>query len=496
MSQDKNPLFHEIDHILAGLGEPLARKRNTVPLIGPGEVPDGPVRLVQVDTYASADGEVMIDQQEVQEADTQTEGDERRAASQDTARPDVAHHRRRLPRWLPPDYLKHWKPVYPRAHRSRPRLRPHHVILLALSGVCTGVLAYLFVTDILPLLLPSVTVTIIPISRQIVTSDTITISTTPNALAPHQLAGRILSSVTMSQAQTAETTGKGHQDARAGHGYVTFYNALPAVQVIPAGTLLTGTDGVEVVTDTDAAIPAGDYATNGRMTISAHALLTGPQGNIAAQDITGKCCRDNVFVVNSAFHGGQYARDYQAVSQHDIDSTATSLKGSLDQSVQAALQTQVRGDESLLPLPCQQTVTADHKAGEEATQVRVTASETCTGIAYNAATFHDLVMQQQNQQASTQLGQGYALTGSIQTSVQHVTTRNGTITLQVKSSGTWAYQFSQAQQEHLKALIVGQSKAQAISTLLHVAGVQTVSIDADTLPSSPKGINLEFLQTL
>jgi hypothetical protein len=204
----------------------------------------------------------------------------------------------------------------------------------------------------------------------------------------------------------------------------------------------------------------------------------------------------NISAVNGAFHGGQNARNYQAVSQHDMNSTAANLKSSLDVSVQAALQTQVHSDESLLSLPCQQTVTADHQVGEEATQVRVTASETCTGIAYNAATFHDLVTQQQNQQAATQLGQGYALTGSIQTSVQHVTTKNGTITLQVKSSGTWAYQFSQAQQEHLKTLIVGQSKAQAISTLLHVTGVQSVSIDADTLPASTKGIHLEFLQTL
>lgn len=493
MSQDKhNPLFNEIDHILAELAEQSARKHNTVPLLGPDEQVNGPVRVVSVDTYESPDGQTSIAAQEVQAPNAQPTAaiDEQEAAEQRTIdhEPTPAYRRGHRHDW----------PIQFRAlRRHHQRVRPHLLILFAVFAVCLGVFAYLFVMDILPMFQPSVTVTIIPISRQIDTSDTMTITTTTaSVLAPHQLAGRVLSSVTMTQAQSTETTGKGHQGEQAGHGYVTFYNSATYAQTVDVGTLLTGADGVQIVTDTDATIPAAVYPTFGQASVSAHAVTTGPAGNIRAADIYGPCCRLNISAVNGAFSGGQNARDFQAVSQHDIDNTASSLKSSLDQSVQAALQTQVHGDESLLPLPCQQLITADHQAGEEATQVRITASETCTGIAYNAARLHDLVMQQQNQQAATQLGQGYALTGSIQTSVQHVTTKNSTITLQVKSSGIWAYQFSQAQQEHLKALIVGQSKAQAISTLLHVAGVQTVSIDADTLPSSPKGINLEFLQTL
>jgi hypothetical protein len=47
----------------------------------------------------------------------------------------------------------------------------------------------------------------------------------------------------MSQEKTVATTGTAHQDAKAAHGAVTFYNAAPYWQTVSAGTLLTGADG-------------------------------------------------------------------------------------------------------------------------------------------------------------------------------------------------------------------------------------------------------------
>ena len=125
--------------------------------------------------------------------------------------------------------------------------------------------------------------------------------------------------IALSQAKTVPATGTGHQQAQAAHGFITFYNALPTPQTIPAGELLTGADRVEVVTLQDTVIPAGTLATNGQITVTAQAVNVGPQGNIAAGDIYGKCCRDDVFVSNSPFHGGQDARSYHMVTQQDIN---------------------------------------------------------------------------------------------------------------------------------------------------------------------------------
>jgi hypothetical protein len=371
-------------------------------------------------------------------------------------------------------------------------LRPLLVAGLALCLVLTGAVSLIY---FVPMFTPSATVTIV-LDATLVTSTTILVVTgTPTT---HQLAGRRLSSVTMSQAQTTATTGTAHQDARTAHGYVTFYNGQPSTQVVTAGTLLTGTDGVQVVTDQDAVIPAVIYPTLGQVTVAAHATMTGPGGNMAAGDIYGPCCRVNVSAVNSAFVGGQNARTYQTVTQQDINTVASHLKASLDQSVQAALQTQVHDGETLVtPLPCRQKVQPDHQPGEEANQVHILLSEMCTGEAYSTVALHTLALQQLTQEAAQRQGDGYHLTGDIQTSIlQTIPKGHGTVALQIRSAGTWVYQFTPEQLSHLKAIVAGKSKAQATSALLQVPGVQSVSVslkNGSTLPTDRGHIQLALL---
>ncbi|MBA2395772.1 MAG: hypothetical protein H0V70_23850, partial [Ktedonobacteraceae bacterium] len=213
------------------------------------------------------------------------------------------------------------------------------MIALCVGMVCvSGVIALLMVS-ILPLFTPDAIITIVPNTQPIQTTQTITVTT--GQAAGTQLQGRALAAITMSQARTVPTTGKGHQDAQAAQGYITFYNAATYAQTITAGTLLTGADGRQVMTEQDAIIPAANYPTFGQRSVSAQSVNTGPGGNIRAGDIYGPCCRLNVSAVSSAFTGGKQARDYQTVTTQDITTVASSLKTSLNQSVQAAFQTQV-----------------------------------------------------------------------------------------------------------------------------------------------------------
>src|SRR5579883_3246322 len=143
--------------------------------------------------------------------------------------------------------------------------------------------------------------------------DTSTITVTTGQGQPTRppiIPGRELAAITMSQAATAPTTGTAHQDAQAARGAITFYNAAPVEQTVNAGTLLTGADGIQIVTEQDAIIPAATPPTEGQATVSAHAVVTGPAGNIVARDVYGPCCRLNVFAVSGPFHGGENARSY------------------------------------------------------------------------------------------------------------------------------------------------------------------------------------------
>jgi hypothetical protein len=162
--------------------------------------------------------------------------------------------------------------------------------------------------SLLTVFAPSVTILLVPKTVPLTMTTTLHVLAasprTDAAPLPDQLVGHVLSAVTIRQQQTVPTTGQGHHDAQAAHGSITFYNAAPYEQTVAAGTLLTGMDGVQVVTDVDATLPAGTLATNGQRTVAAHAVLPGPAGNIRAGDIYGACCRLNVFAVNSAFTGG------------------------------------------------------------------------------------------------------------------------------------------------------------------------------------------------
>jgi hypothetical protein len=349
----------------------------------------------------------------------------------------------------------------------------------------------------------SATITILPQAREITTTTMLTVVTNGTTnLLEHEIAGRRLSSLTLSQGQTVPTTGIGHEDAMAAHGLITFYNASLSEQTVAADTLLTGGDGVQVVTDQDAVIPPGSLSTNGQATVAAHAMQAGPAGNIRAGDIYGPCCRLNVFAENSrAFRGGQDARSFPMVTQADINGVVASLKANLMQSVEAAFQAQVRNDETLLMPKCTPTITATHAIGEEATSLGVTVDETCTGEAYNTQRLHDLIAQLVTAEAVRSLGAGYSLTGRILASVVESSLkeqRKGAISLQVKGAGIWTYQFSETALEHLAWRIAGKSPKEARKILLGIPGVQSVGIQMSggsgaTLPGNPARIRVEQL---
>ncbi len=388
---------------------------------------------------------------------------------------------------------------FPAQPTKRPRTKqksriPFLFLLVALIGLIIG-LAYRLM---LPLLTPSATVTIVTAATEQTTTTTIHVVNGATDPTKQQLTGRLLSSVTMSQQRTIPTTGTAHQDAKAGHGMITFYNAATYPQTILAGTILTGKDGVQLVTDADATLPTALFPTFGQASAPAHAATTGPGGNVRAGDVYGSCCRLNVSAVNGAFTGGQNERSYQIVTSRDINNVATSLKTGVEQSVQAALQTQVQPTETLItPLPCTQKVTPDYQPGAEATHVTIMIDETCTGSVYTTQALTTMASQIATQDAEKRLGTGYTTTGIQSTVTQATPKGNSTIDLQVESVSTWAYQYGPEQQQSIRAMIAGMSQDKAKTIVLHLAGVQSVSIrtkNGTTLPNDLQYIHLLFVQ--
>lgn len=98
------------------------------------------------------------------------------------------------------------------------------------------------------------TITLVPVVRDL--STTATIVAAPGTSTGARIQARLLPPLTLAQTKTASATGKGHQDAEAAMGTITCYNSLFTFQTIAAGSALTGSDGIRVVTDQLAVIPA------------------------------------------------------------------------------------------------------------------------------------------------------------------------------------------------------------------------------------------------
>lgn len=311
--------------------------------------------------------------------------------------------------------------------------------------------------------------------------------------------GWVIAPMTLSQSTTTLTTGRGHQAQRSAQGTVTFYNGELNNVTIAAGTLFSSSRGVQIATDQDGVIPAADPTANppvfGRVTVSAHAINPGASGNIPAYDINQACCFASVIAKNTTpFTGGQDERNFQTVAKSDLDTTATTLRTTLSVSMQGALQGQLKPQEQLYILPCAPTVTSDHLIGQEATNVKVTVSETCSAVAYNNDVLVTKATDLLSHRARQHLGTGYSLFGQARVTITEATVTRTTTTLIFSCQGLWVYALSQEAQQHIKHLIAGEPRQEAIKLLLSLPGIERASIVWDEHTKLPKNVdNIHFV---
>ncbi len=330
-------------------------------------------------------------------------------------------------------------------------------------------------------------VTILPKSQVVTLSGTVQL-------------GHLQSPITISQSQTVATTGHGYQPAEQARGIITFYNGQFQPVALAAGTILTGANGIQVITSQDATIPAGNPPRYGQATVAAHSIQSGSSGNIAAFDINEPCCFASVLAKNTyPFTGGQDERTYPTVTQNDIHSISTVLKTALSQSVTGALQGQVNPPEQLFILPCTPTVTSDHRIGDDATRVKVTVSQTCSAVAYNREELAAKATAMLAARAKQTSGTGYSLFGTVHVSVKQASvtgTPHPLVFLLFEAKGTWVYALDRPEQLHIQRLIAGMSTPKAMLLVESLPGVAHAAIhftgigDPERVPKNTQDIHL------
>ncbi len=416
-----------------------------------------------------------------------------------TCRRCRAHRAKRAPRIVESTLITVGKPITAGwKQRSRWCLSGAGLLLLVLL-LLTGMGMLWDIGPLAPLLFrPTATVTIVPTRLDRQTMLVITaITGTPDA-ARQEVAARFVSATSPVRKASGPASGTAHVPATRARGALTFYNAATYPQTIAAGTVLTGADGVQAVTDAPAPIPAGNPPLFGVTTVSAHAMLAGSRGNIAALDINALCCLSGVAVKNTAgFTGGQDAYTYPTVRQADIEGLARPLVDTLTQNAQAGVRSQLHSQEWMLTVPaCSPAISADHAVGNRATRVTVTVAVTCQSEVYDQQAARRLAATSLTQETATALGATYAPVGQVTTTLVGVRvsdTKQGTLTLSILAEGVWVYRWSQAHLEALAKGIAGARKQEALARLLSEEGVQTASIhltgsEQTTLPTDPSRI--------
>lgn len=376
------------------------------------------------------------------------------------------------------------------------RPRRYTVPLLLVGALCVlGVLASLWsFTPLHSWLGGEVTVTITPASKLVSHDYTVQVGTGGQATNGQlqQVDGRAITFQQPAQAIPVQGTGHAQAQATQARGKLTFINESGIVRNINAGTMITGADGIQIVTDANISIPAANPAANqfGISTVSAHAVNAGLVGNIQKLDIDEVCCVANKVVSvrnDTPFAGGQDAKDYHYVQQSDVDSATGAAANRLAHADATAVQPQLRPGEVLAGNPgCTPKVTTADPVGDQGRDIpktTTTVTATCQAVAYNQQAMHALIEPLWRSDSQSWQGQGYGAVGPIQlrTVVQEVGA-DGSALVTVMARGTWVYRLSQQRLRDLARMIAGKDAPTAIRLVKSQTGIVDVKVPQRMLP--------------
>ncbi len=370
-------------------------------------------------------------------------------------------------------------------------------VLLLLAGLALSTIAGI---GPLPQFFPgdSATITITPNSTTLQKTSTISAVTGVPDTAQQQVAARFLFATPPTQTSTVQATGVGITSSQQAHGQLTFYNALPHTQTIPAGTVLNDNNGIQIVSDQAAIIRPAQPPMEGTAKVAAHAVTPGVNGNIPTDDFNAiACCDPGITVKNEQpFNGGQNQQIYSYIQQRDIDTAAQTLTSSLIANGQQDVQEQMlQSDQFVSPPQCKPLITSNYPAGTKVSTVTVSATASCLGEVYDQQAAQSLAANQLEQVAQHAPGTAYALEGYVTTRISSakVTNPSGTILLHVQASGTWTYQFQSNWSKQQAIRIAGKNIHTATTLLQQQTGVKQAHIVINgllhtTLPTNQANI--------
>jgi hypothetical protein len=319
-----------------------------------------------------------------------------------------------------------------------------------------------------------------------------------------QVSMRNLAANPPAQTKTVTGTGTGHTPATYAHGTIRFYSLNTSAITLGAG-IVFNVNGIHVVTEQAANIPAAQIASDGSITVNpytvpAHATTAGTVGNLDAGAISQACCSTNVRAVSGQFIGGQDPVAYTYVQQSDVDGVVNPLVSSLVQQAKTTFNRQLRANERLAGNPqCKPNTDVPTSnigpQGHRISSVQVTVSASCTGVVYDYQGAQNVTQQRLQLQATRDLGANYKLVGNVIPAIKSVTRQGDNVTMVTNAEGIWVYQFDNSMKQRLAHLLADKKLADAQRLLAQQTGVKSADIklgSGDTLPTDLTQITIDI----
>jgi len=384
-------------------------------------------------------------------------------------------------------------PQAPKQQRRRPKIWQIVALLVLLAFVVWSAIT---LYTIIPA--SAATITITPVKKSLTHVYTLTVASGTSSdifTAP----GRQIAATSQERTKTITATGHGTHPATQAAGNVIISqihldDTRPNQYLEPS--TITDINGVKVTTDKS--VPISEGAT---VTIPAHAEA-GSAGNIAAHNLDGQIeIVDHTTQAHvgagyasnpDPFTGGNDPVDFTFVQQSDIDGSANQFASDVTPDTKTQVQKQLHADEHFVQDPqCKPNIDSNHKANDEAGDVSIKVTVTCSALAYTDQALRDTAVNAYKHDGNDQFGSEYGVAGDVVTSKP---TRGDNNTFTLKADGVWSYQYTSQRQQQLKNQIAGKKQQDALTFLHNRKEIKDVSLTTTGLPGNAVPSALENIK--
>ena len=353
--------------------------------------------------------------------------------------------------------------------------------VLLIAGVAYGTYVLLPTASIT---LRPAAVTVHPPAFTVTADPAVAVTDTDQGVIPAQQI-----SVPIYVSGTFNATGIDAHDTRAS-GSVRFRseNTLNAVP-IPAGTVVSTTDGVDFMTADDTVVPKASFATGPtQVDVDVHAVKGGIRGNVdaGAISVVPQSLSSQLITVTNpdAIAGGKHVED-QVVTQEDYDAALASLSSQLQTALTGALADPLSVPRGLIPYPDTAQLTAgqpDQPAADVVGTVAPTFTLALDSTADLTAVNESLIDDVASARLAAALGSGQKLvTDDVSASHDGGTIAGDTIVYSVNASGM---AYANPDPQVVVAVVKGKSLVEA-RTALATYGAADISVWPDFVDHLP-----------